>query len=229
MFKFRHITDIFFDLDHTLWDFEKNSALAFYNVFEKHQIDINLVSFLDVYEAINLHYWKLYREEKITKQELRRGRLTDAFAKMGLSFHLDLIDGLAASYIDLLPLNNHLFPGTVELLEYLKPKYNLHIITNGFEEVQTKKLANSNIARFFCTVTNSELAGVKKPNPKIFEYALKTAKTYPEKSVMIGDSLEADILGAEAVGMHTLFFNAKNEPNLNRFSVHKLHEIKTLF
>src|SRR5690554_5720098 len=155
------VTDIFFDLDHTLWDFEKNSALAFQKVFTTHKIDVNFKEFIDVYEGVNQQYWKLYREERVSKQQLRRGRLSDVFKVFGKQFSLDIIDAMAESYIDFLPENNFLFEGAVEILEYLKPKYRLHIITNGFEEVQARKLHNSKIAPFFSTVTNSERVGVK--------------------------------------------------------------------
>jgi putative hydrolase of the HAD superfamily len=229
MFKHLSISDIFFDLDHTLWDFEKNSALAFYKVFDKHQIQIDIPLFLQIYEPINLQYWKLYRDEQITKQELRRGRLNDTFFLMGTSFPVDIIDSLAEAYIDFLPLNNHLFPGTIELLDYLKPIYRLHIITNGFEEVQTLKLRNSNIESYFQTVTNSERVGVKKPNPLIFQFALNQANSSPEKSVMIGDNLEADILGAQAVGMHHLFFNPNNHRHSGFAEAKHLLDIKDLF
>lgn len=229
MFKHLSITDIFFDLDHTLWDFEKNSALAFYKVFETHRLHIDLPLFLQIYEPINLQYWKLYRDEQVTKQELRRGRLNDAFAKLGMAFPIEIIDSLAEAYINFLPLNNHLFPGTVELLDYLKPKYKLHIITNGFEEVQTLKLRNSNIENYFQTITNSERVGVKKPNPLIFHFALNQANSTPEKSVMIGDNIEADILGAKAVGMHTLLFSQNHQNGTNLLVANQLLDIKNLF
>ncbi len=229
MFKDKQITDIFFDLDHTLWDFEKNSALAFQKVFESHKIQIDLPNFLKLYEPINLKYWKLYRDEEITKQQLRRGRLNDSFSLIDLQFPLEIIDELAVSYIDYLPHHNHLFPGTIELLDYLKPNYNLHIITNGFEEVQSKKLINSKIHSYFKTVTNSERVGVKKPNPKIFHYALDLANTLPERSVMIGDNLEADIEGAKAVGMNTIFFSHFEEIQDGFLMAKNLLEIKKMF
>lgn len=228
-FRNNTITDVFFDLDHTLWDFEKNSALAFHRVFEKHNMQLDISRFLSVYEDINHEYWKLYREEKITKQELRRGRLNDTFSQLRLSFPVEIIDSLADAYIYHLPDNNHLFSGTIELLDYLHPSYNLHIITNGFEEVQYKKLKNSNIDGYFKTITNSERVGVKKPNPKIFHYALDIAGTNPGKSVMIGDNLEADILGAEAVGMKTIYFNEKKDFSANnRLIVSSILDIKNI-
>lgn len=229
MFKDKNITDLFFDLDHTLWDFEKNSALAFQNVFDYHKIEMDLPGFLKIYEPINFDYWKRYRDEEVTKQELRRGRLTDTFKHLKLEFPIEVIDAMAVSYIDFLPNNNHLFEGTIELLDFLKPNFNLHIITNGFEEVQYKKLINAHIDSYFKTVTNSERVGVKKPNPKIFHHALQLANTTPENSMMIGDNFEADILGAKAVGMHTLFFNPNGTSNEQHPSVQQLLEIKKLF
>ncbi len=207
----RGITDVFFDLDHTLWDFDKNSSLAFGRVFKKHEIELPLSEFIGAYEPINLQYWKKFREEKVTKEELRRGRLVEAFGAFNIRYETEFIDMLAVSYIEELPLDNHLFLYTTEMLEYLKPKYKLHIITNGFHEVQFLKLRNSGIEGYFSTVTTSEEVGVKKPNPLIFRRALEIAKAEPKNSIMIGDSFEADILGAEKVGMHSLFFSPKND------------------
>jgi putative hydrolase of the HAD superfamily len=205
-------TDIFFDLDHTLWDFDQNSGLAFQRVLSKYQPEIVLSDFLKVYEPINFTYWKAYREERITKEELRRGRLLDTFSSLNVSFPLDIIDAMAVAYIEELPVNNHLLPGAEELLIYLFKKYKLHIITNGFQEVQHLKLKRSNIAHYFQTVTSSEEVGVKKPNPLVFKTALGRANANAETSVMIGDTFEADIIGAETAGMHPLFYNYRNEP-----------------
>ncbi|MBA3985296.1 MAG: noncanonical pyrimidine nucleotidase, YjjG family, partial [Flavobacteriales bacterium] len=213
------ITDIFFDLDHTLWDFDKNSALTFEKIFMEHKMEIPMKEFIPVYEEINLAYWKLFREEKITKEALRRGRLQDTFSNLKREISIDNIDLLAISYIENLSENNFLFDGALELLEYLQTKYRLHIITNGFDEVQHKKMRNSKIDGFFNTITNSEMVGVKKPNPKIFHYALEKAKTLPHQSVMIGDNMEADIEGAQNVGMQTVFFNYKNLTVAHPYSV----------
>ncbi len=208
--NFENITDIFFDLDHTLWDFDKNSALAFRRVFTKHKIEVDIEIFIKHYEPINLKYWKLYRDEKVTQTALRRGRLTDTFKQLNLNFGVETLDEIAFSYIEELPIDNYLFDGTVEILQFLSKKYNLHIITNGFHGVQHLKLKNSDIQKYFKTITTSEDVNVKKPNPIIFNYALIKANAKAENSVMIGDSFEADILGAEMVGMFTIFFNFKN-------------------
>ena len=221
------ITDVFFDLDHTLWDFDKNSGLAFERVFRKHKIELPLAEFLRVYGPINLDYWKKYREDRVSKEQLRRGRLTETFDCFKLKFPLETIDSLAHCYIEELPIDNHLFTGAVDILDYLSANYRLHIITNGFEEVQHLKLHNSGIKKYFSTVTTSEEVGLKKPHPVIFETALMKASVASTQSVMIGDSLEADIIGAQKAGMHTLFFNYRNEMvTAPHFAISELSEIK---
>ena len=173
--KIKIVTDVFFDLDHTLWDFDKNSALTFEKIFELNKITVNIAEFLSFYEPINLQYWKLYREEKIDKASLRFSRLNDAFLAIDVVLKKEIIYKLSEDYIIHLATFNHLFDNTIEIFEYLSLKYNLHIITNGFEEIQQKKMTNSNIHHYFKTVTNSEKVGVKKPNPKIFNYALEVS------------------------------------------------------
>jgi len=223
----QNISDIFFDLDHTLWDFEKNSALTFQKIFTEVEIDVNLPEFLEVYVPVNLAFWKLYREDKIKKPELRYQRLKTTFDAIQYDIKDEVINILSTEYITNLAAFNNLLPNTVEILNYLKPKYRLHIITNGFEEVQTRKLVNSNIFEYFDQVINSEMAGVKKPNPEIFELALKKANTAADKSLMVGDNIEADILGAKAVGFHALHINAHNDPKHEHCAmIDDLREIK---
>ena len=227
MFK-NTITDVFFDLDHTLWDFEKNSALTFEKILLESNVGVDLNDFLKVYIPANYAFWKLYREEKISKSELRYQRLKSVFDTIGYPVSDELIDHLADMYIAHLSSYEHLFPGSIALLEYLKPKYRLHIITNGFQEIQDKKLRNSKIDGYFNVVVNSEMAGVKKPNPIIFELALNMARTLPGRSLMIGDSLEADIQGALKAGMHALHFNPNDGPKHDFCTmIQELGEIKT--
>lgn len=210
MKPFQNKSDIFFDLDHTLWDFEKNSALAFEMIFDKHKLSLDLESFLSFYVPINFKYWKLYRDEKISTEDLRYYRLKEVFDLMEEEVNDDLIHLLSKEYIYYLPRFNHLYDGATEILDYLFPNYNLHIITNGFQNVQFGKLKNSNIEHYFKTITNSEMAGVKKPNPIIFEYALQKANAEKLKSIMIGDNLEADVEGAINSGLDAIFFNEFN-------------------
>lgn len=226
----KNIQHIFFDLDHTLWDFDKNSGLTFEKIFEIHEVDVSLEKFLNVYEPINFKYWKLYREEKVTKQELRYGRLKDTFNEIDISLSDQLIDNLSEDYIVYLSSFNYVFDSTYDVLDYLNAKYELHIITNGFEEAQEKKMKASNLRKYFSTVTNSEMVGVKKPNPKIFNFAMDLANAKPEHSVMIGDSLEADIKGAINVGMQALYFDYKNlDYNDSYQRITHLSALKDLF
>ncbi|WP_299115365.1 YjjG family noncanonical pyrimidine nucleotidase [uncultured Winogradskyella sp.] len=223
----KNIKHVFFDLDHTLWDFDKNSGLTFEKIFKLSNIDANLDDFLQVYEPINLKYWKLYREERISKADLRYSRLKEAFDALKMAIEDKTINYLSVAYIDHLTTFNHLFEGTFEVLNYLKNKYELHIITNGFEEAQERKMKNSNIRDYFKTITNSEMVGVKKPNPKIFNFALDSASALPEESVMIGDSLEADIEGANNIGMDTIYFDYRNLNNTKNYKrITKLKSIE---
>ena len=205
-----NITDVFFDLDHTLWDFEKNSALAFETVFKMQNLEIDMSQFLHFYVPLNREYWERYRKDEITQKELRYGRLKDTFDLIQFDISDDLVELLSVEYIYYLPKYNHLFEGTIEILDYLKPKYNLHIITNGFAEIQENKLNNSYITHYFKSITNSEMAGVKKPNYLIFDYALNLANTKKENSIMIGDCIEADVQGALDAGLDAILFNENN-------------------
>ena len=201
------ITDVFFDLDHTLWDFERNSAMAFSKVLSANDIAIRLEDFLEHYVPLNFLYWEKYRREEVTQNELRYGRLKDTFDLLGHKIGDELINKLSNEYISHLPENNHLFDGAIEILDYLSAKYRLHIITNGFHEVQFRKINNSSIGHYFQTVTNSEMAGVKKPNPLIFEFALNLANAKKENCIMIGDCIDADVGGALNFGIDAILFN----------------------
>lgn len=221
------ITDVFFDLDHTLWDFEKNSALAFEMIFEDQKLEINMSEFLKFYVPVNFEYWERYRKDEINQKQLRFGRLKDTFDLLQFDIEDNKIVMLSEQYIHYLPKYNHLFEGAIEILDYLKTKYCLHIITNGFAEIQGNKLDNSYISHYFKTITNSESAGVKKPNALIFDFALSSAKTKKENSIMIGDCIEADVQGALNAGLDAIFFNEKNSPvSENIKQVNHLLELK---
>lgn len=214
--KLNPITDVFFDLDHTLWDFDKNSELAFYYLFKKHQIEVELDTFLMHYEIINNVYWKLYREDKINSEDLRYHRLKDTFAAINRTFSDPMIHTLSSEYLENLTQHNHLIDGALDILEYLKPKYKLHIITNGFDHIQSKKIKGSGIEPYFNHIITSEAAGVKKPHPEIFEYAVAVTHSNTNQSLMVGDNLEADILGALDYGMEAIFYNPKNTKSETR-------------
>ena len=223
-----NITDIFFDLDHTLWDFDKNSNLTFIKIFKLNKLEIDIDVFLEAYHPINTNYWNLYRENKISKEKLRFYRLADTFKKLKIEVGDSMIKKLSFDYIDYLSDFNHLIPGAIEILEYLENKYSMHIITNGFKEVQKKKLEKSTIAKYFKTITISEEVGYKKPSPIIFDYALKKANAINSNSLMIGDSYQVDILGAINVGVNAILFNYHNiNPNDNIISVNNLSDLSS--
>ena len=198
-----------------------------HNGFKINKVKININDFLHKYKAINLTYWKLYRDEKIDKELLRFGRLNDTFLALNHEIDSDIIKKLSQDYITYLTDNNFLLENTMTILSYLSKNYKLHILSNGFEEVQYQKLKKSNILHYFETVTNGETIGIKKPNPEIFNYAIKNAKTTAGRSVMIGDGYEADILGALNVGMDVIFFDVKNTPLDNNIKqINKLLDLK---
>lgn len=223
-------THIFFDLDHTLWDFDTNSELAFDKIFRKAHPQVNTKAFLEKYIPINQACWRLYEVDAISHAELRYNRLKQSFDAIDYRIDDDQIERVAEEYIGFLPEFNYLFEDAMETLDYLKEKYKLHIITNGFAAVQFKKIHNSKLTDYFETITNSETAGAKKPNPVIFEHALKVAAAEKAESIMIGDSLVADIKGATDFGMRAIFFNPNQLPvTENIFQITTLAELKKLF
>jgi putative hydrolase of the HAD superfamily len=207
MKKYKHI---FFDLDRTLWDFDKNAHEAFHDIYEKYHLSEKGVNsfeaFTESYLRHNTELWALYVEGKIEKSYLTSRR----FEVTLLDFGIDdpgLAKQIGIDYITISPKKTNLFPNSIETLEYLFKRYPLHIITNGFEEVQFHKLHNSGLDKYFDKVITSEAAGCKKPDDCIFKYALETANALPQESLMIGDDIEVDILGAQNNGMDTVFFN----------------------
>ena len=230
MINTNSVTDVFFDLDHTLWDFEKNSGLTFNKIFLELNFPFSLDVFLKLYNPINHAQWKLYRENKITQEDLRFNRLNKTFEKLNYSASIGLINNISEKYITYLSTFPHLFEGTLELLEALKNRFRLHIITNGFDKIQQFKIENSGIESFFEFVFTAEKVGFKKPHPEIFIQSLKTVNTTAEASIMIGDSFEADILGALNQGMQAIHFNSHNEEVHTKCPiVYSLAELKALF
>ena len=228
--EYRHI---FFDLDRTLWDFDAAAEVAFERIYDKYHLkDMGIPSaheFHLIYHPLNEKLWELYRANQITKDELNRTRFLKPLEHYGIHDE-ELADHLSEDYVFWSPRIVRLVPGTLELLEYLKPKYHLHLITNGFQEVQHTKLSGSGMEPYFETLTVSEEVGVKKPNPEIFRYALKKAGATPKESLMIGDEMEVDIDGARAAGMDQIFFNASGQPVQGEctFEVYNLLEIKSI-
>ena len=214
-----NIKHIFFDLDHTLWHFEKNSSLTFDFLLNKYNINVGLKSFLKIYMPINFSLWNLYRDDKITKEYLRHNRLKSTFEKLNINIKPSVIDNISDDYVKHLPDNNFLLKDAITVLDYLFKKYTLHIITNGFTEVQNTKIINSNLKKYFTCIIDSETVGVKKPHSKIFQYAYDVSKaTNKNQCLMIGDNYEADVMGAINNGFKAIHLNSNNE-NLHKDSI----------
>ena len=207
MKEYKHI---FFDLDRTLWDFDKSSQEAFaeiYDLYDLKGLGIESVELLhDVYSVHNERLWDMYRKGEVTKEVLRGKRFHLALKDLGVD-NAELAEKIGLDYIRLSPLKVNLFPQAINILEYLFPKYKLHIITNGFQEVQEIKIAASDLGKYFETIVTSEEAGMKKPHKGIFEYSLKKAGASADESLMVGDDPDVDILGARDVGMDQVLFD----------------------
>lgn len=225
MMKYKHI---FFDLDHTLWDFEANSNATLFELYEAHHLSgMGIPSydeFFSVYSAINEKLWDRFRKGFINRNELRIKRFTQTF----LDFKLcndPLCQTLSERFLEILPTKTALFPDTIEVLDYLRDKqYPLHLITNGFEETQKLKLHHSGIGHYFTHIVTSESAGTLKPHKAIFDYAMQLSNTTAADSIMIGDTLEVDILGAQQAGMDQVYF----APGAVQSGVSPTYTIKTL-
>jgi putative hydrolase of the HAD superfamily len=208
--KYKHI---FFDLDHTIWDFDKNAEETLHELYGKHKLsEIGLHSadlFIETYTRNNHLLWAQYHIGEITKDELREARFKKTFIELGIPPNL-MPNDFEDEYVKLGPTKTNLFPHAHETLAYLKGKYTLHLISNGFKESTETKINNTNIIKYFDQVIISEVVGVNKPDKAIFEYALRIAGATKDESLMIGDSIEADIRGALAFGMDAIYFNPFN-------------------
>lgn len=210
MTKYQHI---FFDLDNTLWDFDKSSAMAFdkiYDIFNLINYGIPSSShFHHTYFDHNNRLWELYRQGKIDKEFLKTERFRLPLNDYGIKDEKLAID-LGESYTDYAARLVALVPNTLEVLNYLKEKnYNIHLITNGFLEVQSIKMQASGLDKLIDKSFVSEVVGFKKPDYRIFHYAMENVGATIENSVMIGDDLSVDIIPAKEIGMTHIYFNRK--------------------
>lgn len=204
---------IFFDLDHTLWDFDLNAKETLLELYDVHGINSyhsgSPLEFVEAYEKINRALWLEYEQQKITKDSLRTERFIRAFKEMGVP-QKHLPENIWEDYLLRCPKKTNLIQDTIEICEYLSPKYKLHLITNGFETTQKTKIEYSKLEKYFHSLTTSECVGLAKPHPKIYLEALKKANSNPEECLMIGDNLTNDVLGAMENGIDAIWFNPSN-------------------
>lgn len=208
----RKYSHIFFDLDHTLWDFERNSSEVLCRLYDDHKLfefgDFSKDDFCNQFRIVNNHLWDSLNNRIIDKEYLRNERFNLVFKNLGFKA-LPLSKNLGIDYLKLCPTMPHIFPYVQEVLQYLKheKKYILHILTNGFEEVQHIKLNSAGLSHYFKEVITPEIAGFQKPDKELFRFALQRAVCKEEDCVMIGDNLLTDIKGAKDSQIDQIYFN----------------------
>ena len=220
---------IFLDLDDTIWDFHSNSKLALADMFAAN----NLVeyfgdfeSFFKIYSQRNLELWEAYAKKEISKDFLVVERFRYPLLQMGID-NIDLAIAIGDEYLDRLPSKKTLMPFAFDVLDYLKSKYVLSIISNGFVEVQHRKIKSSNIDHYFEHVVLSESAKALKPDRKIFDYAMELNDASASECIMIGDNYIADIQGAKNAGIDQVFLNLK-EHDVNKTATHTITNLQEL-
>ena len=224
---------VFFDLDHTLWDFNLNCAETLqelYAIYELEQFGFSIPDFQKTYRYINDSMWEGFHRNEVTKEELRTERFPRTFKMLGIESN-KVPSRLDTHFIELCPTKPHVHDNSFTILDYLKNKgYGLHIITNGFSETQHVKMKYSGLEKYFDSLIHADHTGHKKPERQIFEYALKTTHSTPEDSIMIGDDLYADVLGAKKMSWGNVFYNPDKKMHTEevQFEIHNLIELKNI-
>jgi putative hydrolase of the HAD superfamily len=225
---------LFFDLDRTLWDFDANSRETLSELYVKYKLSDYYESFdqfYNFYHKNNDHLWDQYRNGLLKKEVLRSLRFFNTLEEVGIK-NQKLAYHIGNDYVDISPTKKNVFPFTYEALDYLKANnYNLYIITNGFNEVQFIKMQNCNLLQYFKRTITAENAGSHKPNPEIFHYALSSVHAVKEKSIMVGDDLEVDIIGAKKSGIDQVYFNSEKLVHTEQvtFEIESLKELMDIF
>lgn len=232
MRKYNHL---FFDLDHTLWDFDTNAKISLTDIFEEFELHKKIDGEFDLFYEKYLHHnkilWERYQNGFINAEELKWRRMWRTLLEFKVGDEV-LSKSLSARFLEILPTKKELFPHAVEILQYLKEKeYTMHLITNGFEKTQWSKIQNSNIDHYFTHMITSEASNSIKPEKEIFEYALNKANASVSESIMIGDNQSADIKGGINAGMDTIFVNHINEEStLNpTYVITHLNQLEQIF
>ena len=224
------IKHLFFDLDHTIWDFDRNAQETLSELYEAYHLkNLGLGSatkFIERYTENNHNLWQKYHLGEISKEQLRQDRFRNTFLELGVKPELVPLK-FEEDYVRISPTKTNLFAGAEKVLAYLQKKYQLHIISNGFKETTLTKMHVCGLNPYFTNVIISEDVGINKPDRLIFEHAISKADAKIEESIMIGDSLEADIRGAQNFGMKAIFFNPLNveQPHDVKWQISHLEEL----
>jgi putative hydrolase of the HAD superfamily len=228
-YPYKHL---FFDLDHTLWDFEQNAhdcLLELYKQFNLKALGVEDAQlFCEKFSEANQICWALLEQKLITADQLRRKRFKDTFANVGVEIEEAFGLEMNAVFLELLPTQKGLIEGAIEVLDYLKPNYQLHILSNGYQELQKQKMQSSGILHYFEELITVDNAKALKPDKAIFDYALKSTNAALSNSLMIGDNYEADIKGALNANFDVVFYNPAGQKTVEKptFDILKLVEIK---
>ena len=224
---------LYFDLDHTLWDFERNSEETIAELYVSLKMEERgIPSARHLYESFqkaNRWAWDQYHMDLLDKETLRINRFQIALAENGVDDEA-LSESMARFYLDVCPTKPHLVQGSIEILDYLAGKFPLHLISNGFAETTKMKVQNTPLSRYFHSVTTPTESGYKKPEMGMFLFALKQGNCLPEHALMIGDDLEADILGAQRCGMDQVYYNPEKKSHSAKttYEIHSLDELKRI-
>lgn len=226
-------TTLFIDLDDTLFDFRQASRMSFHETYDLlgyERFFESFEHFLQIYEPRNRELWVLYGKGEIDKATLNRLRYSYPLEAVG---HPD--EELAARFcteaLSRIPHKNVLIPGAIELMEYLHPRYEMFILSNGFQELQSQKMATTGLSKYFKRLILSDEIGINKPNPELFHYALEVSGARKESSIMIGDMFETDIVGAANIGLDQIFVNITGAKGLTfepTYEVNNLLQIKDI-
>ena len=226
---------LFFDLDHTLWDFDANAKAALDEIYLFFELEAKGVT---PYEAFYKHYlhhnqilWDRYHKGFISSEELKWKRMWRTMLEFGNGSE-QLAKDMSNKFLEILPTKTLLFPHTIEILDYLTAKgYKLHLITNGFEKTQWSKINNSGLSSYFTHMITSEASNSLKPKKAIFDYALNKAGATLAESIMLGDNLDADIKGAINAGMDCIFVNhIKATTDIqSTYTIEHLKELEQIF
>ena len=226
----RPYRSVFFDLDHTLWDFTRNSAETLSDLYDEFGLEARGVpsaeAFRQSFDDVNLEMWARYRAGELDAATLRRQRFHETLMVQGVD-DFEMSVRIGDRYVHDSPRKRHLIDGALETLSALEPRFELHVITNGFDDIQAVKLEQSGLRPFFGEVITSERSGARKPAPEMFRFALEHTGASASTSLMIGDDLDVDIAGARAVAMDQVYFNpeAREHDHDVTFEVQTLGEL----
>lgn len=229
----RKYLHIFFDLDHTLWDFDANNLLTFDEILKSHKLYgtaiPNLETFMAVYTLHNKALWDQYKQGLIQKGFLSYHRFELTLHHFGID-DLNLAKSMAEAYIRISPTKTILRNGATEILGWLRAKYTLGLITNGFDEIQFVKIRNAGLEKFFSVIVTSEEAGFKKPDPGIFHYTMQKSGALPQSSLYVGDEPETDVVGARAANVDQVLvtFGKDYEESGATYTVRELLDLKEI-